>query len=325
MTGPAAQSAPLPPELQNAIDQFAAWARKCLYIEDTENKIDFTLYHYTDGQGLRGILESGRLRFTDYRHLNDPSELRHGIEMAHDAARLLGSGANDRACLFLETFVDLLRPENFNTALEFFIASFSRARDDLGQWRAYADNGRGYAIGFAPRMFHISEAPSDSSPEIVGRVRYDPFDVVDRHQSALNEAVEIFLATANANADLVRDKAVDIPFMVQFAREIIGQHTILTCLTSKHPAYKHEQEVRLIIGGTPRSLATHITTRLRGSEIVPYIAQLMPLRDPQHIAEIVVGPAAPPDAERTVRAMLNSLGLDPDIEVGRSDIPYRPS
>ena len=108
MTDPAAHTAPLPPELQGAIDQFTAWAKKCLEIEDTDNKIDFTLYHYTDGQGLRGILESGRLWFTDYRHLNDPSELTHGIKMAHDAARLLGNGADGRACLFLETFVDLL-------------------------------------------------------------------------------------------------------------------------------------------------------------------------------------------------------------------------
>lgn len=322
MTDPAAHTAQLPPELKRAIDRFTAWARKCLHIEDTENKIDFTLYHYTDGQGLRGILESGRLWFTDYRHLNDPSELTHGIETARDVARLLCNGADGRACLFLETFVGLLRADSFNVAFEFFVASFSRERDDLGQWRAYPDNGRGYAIGFAPRMFHISKAPSESLGAIVGRVGY--LDVVARHQSALNEAVEIFLATANANADLMRDKTVEIPFMVQFAREIIAQHTILTCLKSKHPAYEHEQEVRLIIG-KPRSLATRVTTRLRGSEIVPYIAYPMPLREPQHIAEIVVGPAAPPDAERTVRAMLNSLGLDPNIEVGRSDIPYRPS
>jgi hypothetical protein len=62
----------------------------------------------------------------------------------------------------------------------------------------------------------------------------------------------------------------------------------------------------------------------------------MPLREPHNIVEIVVhlpirpvprldqgGLAAPIDAERTVRTMLNALGLDPNVEVGRSDIPYR--
>jgi hypothetical protein len=49
----------------------------------------------------------------------------------------------------------------------------------------------------------------------------------------------------------------------------------------------------------------------------------MPLREPHNIAEIVVGPAALADTERTVRTMLNSLGIDPDLPVSRSNIPYR--
>jgi hypothetical protein len=40
------------------------------------------IYHYTDDAGLRGILESGKLWFTDIFKLNDPSELRHGLELA---------------------------------------------------------------------------------------------------------------------------------------------------------------------------------------------------------------------------------------------------
>jgi hypothetical protein len=35
----------------------------------------------------------------------------------------------------------------------------------------------------------------------------------------------------------------------------------------------------------------------------------MPLRVQHKIAEIVVGPAAPPDNERTVRTMLRSIGI----------------
>jgi hypothetical protein len=127
----------------------------------------------------------------------------------------------------------------------------------------------------------------------------------------------------NANTDLVADRTIGIPFMQNFAREIIAQPLIWNCLTSKHPAYKHEQEVRLLIMGMPERLAPQVTTRLRGSEIVPYIAHPMPVREPHNITKIVIGPAAPPDTERTVRTLLASLGLDPKIEVGRSDIPYR--
>jgi hypothetical protein len=156
-------------------------------------------------------------------------------------------------------------------------------------------------------------------------VRYSLADVCGRHEACLDQAAAIFLAAANANADLLADKSIGIPFMYQFVREIIASPLIWNCLTSKHPAYEHEQEVRLVMMGTPAAVAPFVTTRFRGSEIVPYIPQPMPLHVQHKIAEIVVGPAAPPDAERTVRTMLRSIGIDWDFPISRSDIPYRAS
>jgi hypothetical protein len=52
-----------------------------------------TLYHYTDGAGLRGIIKSGTLRCGDIFYLNDPSELRHGVGSAFD---ILGEFAKRR-------------------------------------------------------------------------------------------------------------------------------------------------------------------------------------------------------------------------------------
>jgi hypothetical protein len=315
--------AALPPVLEEALDKYRAWAERHLQAEQDATSITAPLYHYTDGHGLKGILESGQVWLTDYRHLNDPSELTHGIDMARDVVRLIGNGADGRVRLFLENFADLFTHRNLVTTLEFFIASFSHARDDLSQWRAYSDNGRGFAIGFAPRMFRISDPVPGRLSEFVGPVRYRIDEVCGRHKAAIEQALAIFLHTVNANSDLMRDKAVGILFMDGFAREIIAQPLVWNCLTSKHPAYEHEQEVRLVIMGVAGRLTAHVTTRLRGSEIVPYIAHPMPLREPHYIAEIVVGPAAPPDAERTVRMLCASLGLDPNIPVGRSDIPYR--
>jgi hypothetical protein len=140
---PASPGPSLPPVLQEAIDEFNRWADKRLLSEQEKNTIDAPLYHYTDGRGLKGIIESQTFWFTDYRHLNDPSELIHGIEMAHDVMRLAAPGADGRVRLFLECLADMFSSKNFSATLEFFIAGFSRERDDLGQWRAYADNGRG--------------------------------------------------------------------------------------------------------------------------------------------------------------------------------------
>ena len=323
MMDAAASPAPLPDVLQEAIGKFTAWSRKHLQAEQDATDIRFPLYHYTDGSGLKGILESGRIWFTDYRHLNDPSELTHGIELAQDVARECGSRADGRVRLFLECFADMFRHDNFSGRLEFFIASFSRARNDLAQWRAYADNGRGFAIGFAPAIFSVGELKPHLLPEFVGAVRDETDEVRARHAAALQQAAAIFLDAVNVNADLVRDKSVGIPFMQEFAREVMAQPLIWNCLTSKHPAYKHEQEVRLLIMGTPDYLSPHVTIRFRGSEIVPYIAHPIPVREPHNITEIVIGPAAPSDAERTVRTLLASIGLEPGFAVEPSGIPYR--
>lgn len=313
----------LPAPLQAAIDAFKDWNTQQLLAEQKETAIEAPLYHYTDLKGLRGILHSGCFWFTDYRHLNDPSEIQHGIGMAREIARGLADTADGRVRLFLENFIDLFRLDNFDMALRFFIACLSRARDDLGQWRAYADNGHGVAIGLSPRLFTVIDQPLPGHlPEFVGPVRYLDGDARPRHHLPLERAAAIFLKAADANRELLSDKVVGIPFIDQLAREIIASPMIWNCLTTKHPGYAHEQEVRLVIMGTPARLSSHIATRRRGPQDVSYIAHALPLREPDHIVEIVIGPAASASEEQAVRAVLHEVGLD-GVALNRSSIPYR--
>jgi hypothetical protein len=326
MTDTKSPAPSLPPVLRAAIQKFDQWTQQYMESEDKKNTIDTELYHYTDARGLKGIIESETIWFTDYRHLNDPSELTHGMEMARDVMNNSRGREDAHGREFLDCLADMLSTKNFSGRFEFFIASFSRDRDELSQWRAYADNGRGYAIGFARRVFRIEENRPDLKPNektFVGPVLYDIGEVMERHALAIDEAVAIFLEAVNANADVVKDETIRDDFIQQLCRDIISAPLIGNCLTSKHPAYKREKEVRLLMLNQRNNLMPYIKTRLRGSEIVPYIPHPQPIREPGIIAEIVVGPAAGPDAERTVRTMLDSFSIDPKIPIGRSDIPYR--
>jgi hypothetical protein len=326
MTDTKSPAPSLPPVLRAAIQKFDQWTQQHMESEDKKNTIDTELYHYTDARGLKGIIESETIWFTDYRHLNDPSELTHGMEMARDVMNNSRGREDGHGREFLDCLADMLSTKNFSGRFEFFIASFSRDRDELSQWRAYADNGRGYAIGFARRVFRIEENRPDLKPNektFVGPVLYDIGEVMERHALAIDEAVAIFLEAVNANADVVKDETIRDDFIQQLCRDIISAPLIGNCLTSKHPAYKREKEVRLLMLNQRNNLMPYIKTRLRGSEIVPYIPHPQPIREPGIIAEIVVGPAAGPDAERTVRTMLDSFSIDPKIPIGRSDIPYR--
>ena len=317
-------SAPLPAALQQAIETYDAWSQKHLLEEQAKEVVGRPLYQYTNTAGLKGIFESQQMWFTDYRFLNDPSELSHGMNMARDMLLDAETDLDGRACWFLKCASDMFCRENVEATLAFFVASFSRARDDRGQWRAYADNGRGFAVGFAPRMFRIEDEPNPSPDEsaFLGSVLYDVGDVLSRHRLAIDEATNIFLTAVKAQAPLMADKATGVAFIQEFSRHLIASPLIWNALTSKHPAYAHEQEVRLLMMGTTDKLAPFIKTRSRGSEIVPYIPHPWNVREPGAIVEVLIGPAAPPGAEDAVRTMLATYGLK-DAEVERSDIPYR--
>jgi hypothetical protein len=312
----------LPEPFRRAIGEYNEWADEVLRQEQEQTTVHDTLYHYTDGPGLVGILSSQTIRLTDYRHMNDPSELRHGLEVARDAIRIAMNGADAAAIEFLRELRGWCSPDELSSRFEFFTGSFSRKQDDLGQWRAYADNGRGYAIGFAPHVFAIEDRPDRQPNEsiFVAPVRYDLDEVMGRHEAALERGVAIYLQATAANPDIeAHDRE---PFKRELAIQMMAAPLIWNCLTSKHEAYAHEHEVRLILPGTPTNLAPYIATRLRGSELVPYAVHHLP-RQPHNIGAIVTGPTTSLDSVRTARTLLRSLGYRPDLPVSRSLVPYR--
>ena len=106
------------------------------------------LYQYTNAKGMRGILSSGALWLSDVLEQNDPSEVYHGVQLG---AKALTTAARKEqhpaAKLFAQRFAENQRAV-VKGAARFYVACFSRAHDDLGQWRAYGGNGRGFALGF---------------------------------------------------------------------------------------------------------------------------------------------------------------------------------
>jgi Protein of unknown function (DUF2971) len=310
--------------LQNALNEYRTWNKEQVEFEQANTTVQAPLYHYTNLDGLTGILTGKAVWATDYRHLNDPSELKHGIERARELMAAMSLTLDGRACLFLQMVNDLLSSENFDDTLRFFVISLSKARDDLGQWRSYGDNGRGFALGLAPEVFAPTDVTDLKPNEIaaVGPVSHDDDIIRARHAAPIGRATDILLKTVTANVDLFRDKNVGIPFMRNLANELLASPTIWNCLTSKHAAYQHEQEVRLIVLGLAANLAPYVETRDRSGVTVPYVVRPLPIEKAEAIVEIVVGPAAPCDAEDKVRSLLATLGLS-SVKVCRSMIPYR--
>lgn len=309
---------PLPPVFSAAVEQFAAWSHRQLVMEAAATKITEPLYHYTDAAGLCGIVNSQRIWFTSYLHLNDPSEVIHGMDIVHQLLKAIGEGAHDSLVkMFCEVVDDVFQHQKFADIYGFYIASFSRDRNDLGQWRAYADNGRGFALGLAPQLFEAVDKANPMPTE------YYVMPVVYGEEAAeLRYRVAIETAAGIVQNNRPQENVL-FPFLRRMADELIAGQLIGTSLTVKHEAYSHEKEVRLVMLGMRKNQKPFLRTRIRGSEIVPYMEGDMPLRDSDSIAEIVIGPAAGSSAEDAVRSLLQSLGVEPGDRIKRSRTPYR--
>jgi hypothetical protein len=116
------------------------------------------LFHYTSAQGLLGIVESGVIRASDTRFVNDSAEIQFGIEALKEDLRRnvrVRSAENSAWNAVVDSAINQLRPV---PDVPVFVASFTELKDDLSQWRGYCPMG-GYAIGFDPGA--ISERALD--------------------------------------------------------------------------------------------------------------------------------------------------------------------
>jgi hypothetical protein len=150
-----------------AIQDYQAWTDRQMLSIQKRTAVSKPLYHYTDAAGLRGIITNQVFWFTDSRHLNDPTEMHHGMALAR---RLIDAGKSkkDRAGLLYTMLDDLFTFRNFSNVFAFFIACFTRKRDDLGQWRSYADDGRGFAIGQGRPRGGVMRGIADMAGPVVG-------------------------------------------------------------------------------------------------------------------------------------------------------------
>jgi len=97
------------------------------------------IYHYCDANAFLSIMESGKLRLTNTRRMNDHSE---GLIIERAVLGVLRD-RNDMADVipYVEEHLSVRRQD-------LYACCFSEAEDSVTQWMTYGDDGRGFAIGF---------------------------------------------------------------------------------------------------------------------------------------------------------------------------------
>jgi hypothetical protein len=212
------------------------------------------LYHYTDPAGLRGILESGTLRLGDIFNLNDPSELRYGIGRALtilDETSASRPGEREALQRFARSFRQVMT-DGVEEFAHFFVCCFSTCGDDLGQWRAYSAEARGYAIGFdgAALVKYFSTAMGTGAHTFPVAYNEKDLNAILRHSVERAAAAVSFPYECPGR---VGEEALRI-YMTRLQRRL-ALLVLQSSLLFKHKAYVNEDEYRLLdlhqIGDVP--------------------------------------------------------------------------
>jgi len=207
------------------------------------------LYHYTNIAGLNGIIQSCKIWASDCRYLNDRQELVKALD------------------LFLSKFEGPKR-EALSNAFQWHsfsrchcVFSLSRSPQVLSQWRTYADDGRGAAIGFKAE-FLSPKGINNPASFLVHCVYEDHDGFIDGLTKRCEQEVE--------ELTKMHQEAVTInTFWGLIDKNPRPLETLYSeLLRIKNPAFLEEQEARLVINVS----ANQVQTRVANGLIIPYIA-----------------------------------------------------
>jgi len=285
------------------------------------------LYHYTNLQGLLGIIENKNIWASHCEYLNDSSEFQHAI----DFARTFSSN------IFMED--EYLGAFGFSLerALskidrdEVYVSSFSEKADLLSQWRGYCEPSMGICIGFKKE---IIENFCESNKYILRKCLYDhveqeklinslvsrclincPQPVLSRTE--YNQLEDKFQFEHSSNySEYITDgegkERANLAFN-SFCRAILEYAPFM-----KNNGFHEEAEWRIIYKNPKKD----IKYRTVQSHLTPYVELPLLSFSNEAISEIIIGPN--PNSSKcinSVKRLLLTNNLS-KVNISSSKIPF---
>lgn len=296
------------------------------------------VYHYTSMNTLLKIVETRSIWATNIRYLNDVLERAHCLSLIRSRIPEL---IKRRPSLDVDLFATVLTEEETNKpfyALP-FVASFSRDRDSLSQWRAYCAGGNGVCIGFRTdslrRGFVAGTRSPARLPQFGPYIEFQPVEYVSADDSpAADVLIENVLEDARQMAleEATQAKLFEPSTMADLVWHALDQYASRT----KHISFAGEREYRLL-ASTYDAVSEIVKYRSSRTTLVPYIPVCLPNPDaylaahllpqygkwnPYFIDSVTIGPT--PNPELSADAVLGVfVGSLVDVDIKSSEVPFR--
>ena len=309
------------------------------------------VYHYCSLDSFNSILKHRSLRLTNILKSNDSMEISWICRYYEAEFKKAYKNTSDlfKACIsperfrgYVKLFADEFFDENY-ADFRYYVTCFSYQNDLLSQWRGYADDGRGTAIGFDLDVLKeiATVSPEISKPSIVSlhKISYSEAEQREVVHQVVNELVteiEEVLQRGKKNregSEKVQDYKLELIETVMGCFEKKFLKLFQESVYMKNPFFREESEIRLcefspkqfLMG---REVKLSLGARLhnysyyvRENQLISYVDFDFSDCFEQLIKEVVIGPKCQM-SERDMEYYLTTLGL-PRCQVNKSQGTYR--
>jgi hypothetical protein len=306
------------------------------------------LWHYTSILGFREIVSNKSIFATDVRFLNDREEFIHARKIVSEV--LAQTPELDEGGFLNKEFLAKAVMLGFDSGplanTQVFVACFSAAEDQLGQWRGYSQASSGVSLGFDLRAFRppansdtlVSFAPCvyDTTKKeklLLDALHHVKDEIAGYRERMFRLACELdpHKRTSSNRETVVKEfldahpelRAPVEEFQVAVVKTRVDCMRIAALL--KNSAFEEENEWRLVLPTllkpqTPMKNPPQF--RVAKTTLVPYIAHPFSAV-PLPLVDVILGPGSDENALFAAQRFLKSQGLE--IEPRLSKVPYRAS
>ncbi len=287
--------------------------------EEYEN-IRFPIYHYTNLEGIEGILRSGCLWLTSVNDLDDPTEITWVLNLARDKIKREASGTAPLLSFFCKKFlsgIDKAMSKQFG----FYSASFCQHGDLAHLWNVFGDEGKGARIGFSSKAFPFLSAEEVNAESLANDFFLYPisYDVDHAHIKQEEATAEAFRVLSRP---VIRKKLTDGYQDGIFLKDLSVQLSIWLMFNAtkyKLPEYKKESEVRALLVKEQQEISSQIMTMEgTGKKYMEYQFD-PPIRQKGIVVDILLGPNTSIDDEKRLLSVLDETDY-PNINISRSKL-----
>lgn len=248
--------------------------------------------HYCSVDTFYNIMQTATIRFGNPLNMNDSAEIIWLLAMVKDFVSKVGGYNSILECWDLIENISRTLLQEMDCP---YIFCLSKDKDVLSQWRSYANDGKGVAIGFD--VDFIEKHYSLYGTEVI----YDKERQYDLLSQKISDSVLMNLNNAikSRNSDEIYRKS-----------KILVSHILQDAIMCKNPAFQEEKEYRLYCGyrRTEEKSVSDIKFKVTDCSKIPFRELCSKDIEYRLIKNVVVGPKASIN-NRNLWLFLESKGL----------------